>query len=79
MKIKLTTQMLKQMIMEEAARFGKEKSVEDAANEADEFEIGDEANTLAKKIDHVKALKIEEGRLVKRIKEVRRRLANLKK
>ena len=60
--------MLRKLIEEEAAGFGDMEDVEKVKPEetdADEF-----AGSLEKKIDYVKALKIEESRLIKRLKLV---------
>ena len=76
--MKLTSQMLKNIIMEEVAKFGKMEDVEDvSAEELDADEFGSD-KSLEKKIDYMKALKIEEGRLRRRLDKVvetRRRLA----
>jgi hypothetical protein len=75
--MKLTSQMLKNIIMEEVAKFGKMEDVEDvSAEELDADEFGSD-KSLEKKIDYMKALKIEEGRLRRRLDKVvetRRRL-----
>jgi hypothetical protein len=76
---KLTSQMLKKLVEEEMARFGKMEDVEDAQNDTEEVdadELGDD-KVLAKKIDMAKAFGVEEARLVKRLKEVRVKRARL--
>lgn len=76
--MKLTDKMLRQIIEEEAGKFGKEKDVEDAPKDTDEVDADEFADSLEKKIDYVKALKIEESRLRKRwkkIQEEKRRVA----
>lgn len=77
--MKLTSQMLKKIIMEEVAKFGDMEDVEDVkATEVDADEFGAD-KSLEKKIDYMKALKIEEGRLRRRLEKVvetRRRVAN---
>jgi len=66
--------------MEEVAKFGEMESTEDRAKEADEVdadELGSD-KSLEKKIDYMKALKIEENRLRRRLDKVvetRKRLA----
>lgn len=76
--MKLTSDMLKKIIMEEVSKFGKMQDVEDV--EADELgadELGSD-KALEKKIDYMKALKIEENRLRKRLEkivEARRKVA----
>ena len=76
--MKLTSNMLKKIIMEEVAKFGDMKDVEDVdATEVDADELGSD-KALEKKIDEMKALKIEENRLRRRldkIVETRRRVA----
>jgi hypothetical protein len=66
--MKLTSSLLKRIIMEEINKFGSEE-VEDHDSDAEEVDA-DEYGTdkaLEKKINYVKALKIEEGRLRKRL------------
>lgn len=69
--MKLTSAMLRKIIMEEAAKFGKERSVKDAAKDTEEVDADGFADTLEKKIDFEKALKLEETRLLKRVKRIR--------
>ena len=73
---KLTTSLLKRIIREEAAKFGEPTSSEDVAEETEETDADEFADSLAKHIDFVKALKIEERKTLKklaRIKEARSR------
>mgnify|MGYP003349453471 CR=1 FL=1 len=76
--MKLTNDLLKKIIMEEVAKFGAVRDVEDVkADEIDADEHGSD-KALEKKIDYMKALKIEENRLRRRLEKVvetRRRLA----
>lgn len=76
--MKLTNELLKKIIMEEVAKFGAARSVEDVkAEEVDADEHGSD-KALEKKIDYMKALKIEENRLrlrLEKVVETRRRLA----
>jgi hypothetical protein len=68
---KLTASLLRQIVKEEAAKFGGVESTEDVAKETEEVEPEDVANTLEKQIDYVKALKVEESRLVKKLNRLR--------
>ena len=65
--MKLTKTFLKKIIKEEAAKFGEMEDVEKAAKDTDEIDADEFADSLEKKIDFVKALKIEENRLIKRL------------
>ena len=68
--MKLTSQLLKKIIMEEVAKFGDMKDVEDVeATELAADEYGDD-KSLEKKINYMKALKIEEGRLRRRLDKI---------
>ena len=77
--MKLTSELLKQIIEEEVAKFGDMGDVEDVkADELEADELGSD-KALEKKIDYIKALKIEENRLrarLKKIVETRTRVAN---
>lgn len=69
---KLTPGLLRKIIEEEVAKgFGDMEDVEKKAKETDETDADELADSLEKHIDYVKALKIEEGRLVKRIQKLR--------
>lgn len=71
--MKLTTEYLRTMIIEEMRKkFGKPKSTEDAAKETKEVSADELADTVEKKIDYVKALKIEESRLIKRLSQIKK-------
>lgn len=78
--MKLTNRLLRRIIEEEVAKFGDMESTEKRAKDTEELdadEFGSDAG-LEKKIDFMKALKIEETRLRRRlvkITETRRRLA----
>lgn len=78
--MKLTSKLLKRIIEEEVAKFGDMESTEDRAKDTEEVdadELGTE-KSKEKTIDFIKALKIEEGRLRRRlvkIAETKRRLA----
>jgi hypothetical protein len=68
--MKLTSKLLKQIIEEEVAKFGSMEDVEDVkAEEVDADEHGSD-KALEKKIDYIKALKIEETRLRNRLKKI---------
>ena len=75
--MKLTPKDLKKIIEEEAAKFGDEKDVEDV--DAEETDADEFAGSLEKKIDYVKALKVEEARLVKRLRKIRENKAKILK
>jgi hypothetical protein len=68
--MRLTNALLKKMIREEAAKFGDMESTEDRAKDADEVEADEFAGSLEKKIDYIKALKIEENRLRRRLRKL---------
>lgn len=68
--MKLTSQLLKKIIAEEVAKFGEMQDVEDVkAEELDADELGSD-KALEKKVDYLKALKIEETRLRNRLKKI---------
>jgi hypothetical protein len=69
--MKLTPSLLKKIIEEEAAKFGKMTDTEEAADDAEETDADEFADTLDKHIDFVKALKIEEARLTSRLAKIR--------
>ena len=76
--MKLTSNLLKRIVMQEVRSMEKSRKAEDVdAVELDADEFGSD-KSLEKKIDYMKALKIEESRLRKRIdriSEMRRRIA----
>jgi len=77
MKLKLTPTMLRRIIEEEVAKFGDMEDVEDRAKDTEETDADELSDSLEKKIDYAKALKVEEGRLASRlakIKEQRKRV-----
>jgi hypothetical protein len=71
MKKPLTEKTLRALIKNEAAKFGKPEEVEGIEKDTDEVEADEYASTLAKPIDMLSALKIEESRLLRRLKVVR--------
>jgi hypothetical protein len=68
--MKLTPRMLNRIIKEELAKFGKSEDVEDRASDTEETDADEYADAVEKKIDYVKALKIEETRLRRRLNRV---------
>lgn len=68
---KLSPRLLRQIIEEEVSKFGKMEGTEDRADDTDETDADEYADALGNKIDYVKALKIEEGRLSRRLLKVR--------
>lgn len=77
--VKLTPALLKHIIEEEVKKgFGKMEDPEKRADDAEEVDADEFADALDKHIDYMKALKVEERRLVKRlarVQEARRRAA----
>ena len=73
----LTPSILRRIILEEKERLINESDpfvagIDDVEKvKADEIDAEDLADTLAKEIDHIKALKIKESRLVKEVRAVR--------
>ena len=70
--MKLTTQLLKKIIEEEVAKFGDMEDTTSRAKDTDEVDADEFGSdkTLEKKIDYIKALKIEESRLRNRLKKI---------
>lgn len=68
---KLTPDMLRKIIKEEAGKFGDMEDVDKKAKETEETDADELADALEKHIDYVKALKIEEARTVKRLMKIR--------
>lgn len=76
---KLTSQMLKSLVEEEMARFGKMEDVEDAPKDTEEVEadeLGDD-KVLANKINMAKAFGVEEARLRKRLAKIHEQRSRL--
>lgn len=69
--VKLTPSLLKSIIEEEVAKFGDMEDVEKRAKDTEETDADEQADSLEKHINFMKALKIEEARLVKRLTQVR--------
>lgn len=68
--IKLTSKILTRLVAEEVGKFGDMEDVEKRAKETDEVDADEQADSLEKKIDYAKALKIEENRLRRRLAKV---------
>lgn len=68
---KLTSSLLRKIIDEEVAKFGDMDDVEDVAKDTEETDADEYADALEKHIDYVKALKVEEGRLTRRLTKIR--------
>lgn len=75
--MKLTSKLLKQIIEEEASKFGKMQQTDDV--KAEETDADEYADSLEKHIDYVKALKIEETRLRQRLVRIQEARAKAKK
>lgn len=73
---KLTPRMLRRLVLEEKARMMNESDpieagIDDPAKvDAEEVDAGDEADTIAKDIDIMAVLKIEETKLKKKLRKV---------
>ena len=79
--MKLTSRLLRRIIEEEVAKFGDMETTEKRAKETEELDADELGTDKAKEkqIDFIKALKIEETRLRRRlakINETRRRLSS---
>ena len=70
--MKLTSQLLKKIILEEVAKFDDMESTEDRAKDTEELDADEYGSdkALEKKIDYIKALKIEESRLRNRLRKI---------
>jgi len=66
--MKLTSSMLRNLVMEEVAKLKSKELDSDAAKETDADEFAD---SLENHIDYVKALKIKEARLLQQLRQVR--------
>jgi len=82
--VKLTTPLLKKIVLEEVEKMKLEEAdaletVESHADDADELDdAGDYADTLEKKIDFYKANKVKEQRILRNLKSLRENQARLK-
>jgi len=69
--------MIKRMIVQEARRLRKEvletgkEDIEKAAKDTEEVDAGEYADSIEQDIDWMKALKIHESRLARKLREVR--------
>ena len=70
--MKLTSSLIKRIISEEVGKFGDMESTEDRADDAEEVDADEFGSdkSLEKKIDYMKALKIEENRLRRRLRKI---------
>ncbi len=68
--MKLSSRVLRKIIAEEAAKYTRGTPA-DAAKDTEEVDADEYADTLEKKVDMMKALKIEETRLLRRVKKLR--------
>ena len=68
--MKLTKKKLQQIVMEEVEKFGKPEDTKSRAKDTEETDADEYADSLEKHIDYVKALKIEEARLHRRLKKI---------
>jgi len=73
---RLTGAALKRYILREARKLQEENlasvdPMEPVDVSAEEYEAGEEADQLEKDIDHIKALKIEETKLINRLRRLR--------
>jgi hypothetical protein len=68
---KLTSRMLEKIVKEEVAKIHKSKTPAEAAKCAKEVDAGEFAGTIENQVDFLKALKIEEARLVSRLNKIR--------
>jgi hypothetical protein len=79
-RMKVTPELIKRLVAEEKAKLANAESLQETLEtgvtepekvKAEEVEADEMADTLAKDVDFVKALKIEEARLVKRLNTLR--------
>lgn len=77
--MKLTSRLLKRIIDEEVAKFGEMESTEDRAKDVEEIDADEFGTDKAKEktIDFMKALKIEETRLRRRLAKIQETKARL--
>ncbi len=81
----LTPQMLRKMIVQEKRRIKEssdpiEAGIEDPEKvSADEVDADKQADTLAKEIDHLKVLKVQEAKLRRKLREVSSKRRNVSK
>ena len=68
---KITPKFLKKIIVDEARKLRVETLESGEKIEAEEVDADEYADSLEKDIDHIKALKIQERRLIRKIKQIR--------
>jgi hypothetical protein len=68
---KLTSSMLEKIVKEEVSKIHRAKTPAEAAKHTKETKASDYAGTIEHQVDFLKALKIEESRLVKRLEKIR--------
>ena len=68
--MKLTNRLLRKIIEEEVSKFGDMETTEQRAKDTDELDADEYASALEKPIDFLKALKIEENRLRRRLSRI---------
>jgi len=80
---KITPAELKKIIVQEARKLQKEAAQENAKRpedvDADETDADEYADTLANKIDYLKALKIHEARALSNLKKIREAQGKIKR
>ena len=83
---RLTPKMLRKLVLQEKARLVRETSdpidagIEDPEKvDAEEKDADEQADTLAKDIDHLKVLKIEEKRIYRRLVKIHEAKEKLRK
>lgn len=69
--MKLNSNELKKLILKEASDFNAAVTTDEVADDVEEVDADELADTLEKKIDLVAVLKLEENRLITRLKRVR--------
>ena len=68
---KLNPKSLKRLVLEELSKMtGELKDVKDVAKDVEETEASEYASALEQNIDFMKALNIQEARLVKKLKRI---------
>jgi len=67
---KLTPNVLKKIIMQEVAKFANMQDTSKVASKTEETDADEIADSVEKQIDFMKALKIEESRLSKRLSKI---------
>jgi len=80
--MKLTPSLLRRIVLEERRKLSEtlETGVTDPEDvDAEEVDASDQAQTLAHDVDYLKALKIAERKLVKRVRKIREAKVRLKK